>query len=83
MLVTYAVLLILEDVIKLVWGVNPYFVVQPYGLLGNFDVGRPALPDLRPMLVVVAIVVGVALDVGAARARGRASCCSPSSTIAR
>ena len=28
-LLTYAVLLILEDVIKLVWGVDPYFAFQP------------------------------------------------------
>ena len=38
-LVTYAVFLILEDVIKLIWGVDPYFAYQPYGLLGNVDVG--------------------------------------------
>ena len=30
-LVTYALFLILEDVIKLVWGVNPYFIAEPYG----------------------------------------------------
>ena len=28
-LVTYAILLILEDVIKLVWGVDAYFAYQP------------------------------------------------------
>jgi branched-chain amino acid transport system permease protein len=31
-LVTYAVFLILEDVRKLIWGVNPYFVYEPYTL---------------------------------------------------
>src|SRR4051794_35779737 len=34
-IVTYAVLLILEDAIKLIWGVNPYFAIQPYALLGR------------------------------------------------
>src|SRR5579871_4008581 len=29
---TYALFLILEDVVKLVWGVNPYFIAEPYGL---------------------------------------------------
>jgi branched-chain amino acid transport system permease protein len=28
-LVTYAVFLILEDFVKLVWGVDPYFLAQP------------------------------------------------------
>ena len=34
-LVTYALFLILEDVTKLVWGANPYYVSAPYGLFGN------------------------------------------------
>ena len=37
-LVTYAIFLILEDLIKVFWGVSPYFAFQPYGMLGNFDV---------------------------------------------
>ena len=43
-LVTYAMFLILEDVTKLVWGANPYYVSEPYGLFGN--VARRAA-DLR------------------------------------
>ncbi len=38
-LVTYAVFLILEDVMKLIWGVNPYFVYEPYTLLGDVEMG--------------------------------------------
>ncbi len=60
-LVTYAVLLILEDVIKLVWGVESYSAFQPYGLLGNFDVAGLPYTVYDAMLVVVAILVGVAL----------------------
>ena len=40
-LVTYALFLILEDVTKLVWGANPYYVSEPYGLFGNVE-PRPA-----------------------------------------
>ena len=36
LLITYALFLILEDVIKLIWGVNPYFIAEPYALLGSF-----------------------------------------------
>ncbi len=60
-LVTYAIFLILEDVIKLVWGVNPYFAFQPYGLLGTVDVmGLPyAIYDF--LLIGLAVVVGAAI----------------------
>src|SRR6476660_6982421 len=33
LLVTYAVFLILEDVTKLIWGVNPIYATQPYDLV--------------------------------------------------
>ena len=36
-LVTYALFLILEDVTKLVWGANPYYVSEPYSLFGNVE----------------------------------------------
>ncbi len=68
-LVTYAVLLILEDLIKLVWGVESYSAYQPYGLLGNFDVGGLPYTVYDALLVVVAIVVGAALTFGLTRTR--------------
>ena len=60
-LVTYAVFLILEDLIKLVWGVNPYFLYQPYGLLGSFDVGELTYPNYNLLLFAVAVAVGAVL----------------------
>src|SRR5829696_6181649 len=38
-LVAYAMFLILEDVTKLVWGANPYYVSEPYALFGNLHLG--------------------------------------------
>lgn len=60
-IVTYALLLILEDATKLIWGVDPYFAYQPYRLLGLSDIGdvlRFANYDLA--LIAVAILVGLA-----------------------
>ena len=57
-IVTYALLLILEDVTKLVWGVDPYFAYQPYRLLGQTEVGvglRFATYDLALIVVTAAI----------------------------
>jgi branched-chain amino acid transport system permease protein len=60
-LVTYAVFLILEDFIKLTWGVDPYFLYQPYGLLGSFDVGDLTYPVYNMVLFGVAVLIGVTL----------------------
>jgi branched-chain amino acid transport system permease protein len=57
-LVTYAVFLILEDFIKLLWGVDPYFLYQPYGLLGSFDVADLTYPVYNIVLFVVAVALG-------------------------
>ena len=38
LLVTFAVFMILEDVQRLVWGVQPWFVAEPVALLGNTEV---------------------------------------------
>ncbi len=63
-LVTYAVFLILEDVVKLVWGVESYFVSEPYGLLGNLDVGSLSYPVYSFVLVAAAVAMGLALRWG-------------------
>ena len=61
LLITYALFLILEDTIKLIWGVSPYFIAEPYGLLGSFDVAELTYPVYNLILVGVAIVCGVGL----------------------
>lgn len=60
-LVTYAVFLILEDFVKLVWGVDPYFIAQPYGLLGSFNVGNLTYPNYNLVLFGAAVFIGVVL----------------------
>lgn len=61
LLVTYALFLILEDAIKLIWGVNPYMVSEPYGLLGTFDFANLTYPYYNLILIAVAIVAGIAI----------------------
>jgi branched-chain amino acid transport system permease protein len=56
MLVTYSVFLILEDLIKLVFGVDPYFFAQPYGLLGSIHIGSLTYPAYNAVIVAVAVV---------------------------
>lgn len=68
-LVTYAVSLILEDLIKLAFGVDPYFAFQPYGLLGNVDVLRLSYPGYDFALVGLAAATGVGVWWGLNRTR--------------
>ena len=60
-LVTYAVFLILEDVMKLIWGVNPYFVYEPYTLLGDVEIGPLFYVGYDFAVIAAAIVVGLAV----------------------
>jgi branched-chain amino acid transport system permease protein len=71
LLVTYALFLILEDGSKLVWGVNPYYVTGPYRLFGNLPLpGGVRIGGYDLMLVVLAIVCGIATWFGLNRTRG-------------
>jgi branched-chain amino acid transport system permease protein len=60
-LVTYAVFLILEDFVKLVWGVEPYFLFEPYSLLGSFDIGGLTYPTYNLVMLGAALALGGAL----------------------
>jgi branched-chain amino acid transport system permease protein len=63
-LVTYALFLILEDAVKLVWGVESYFVSEPYGLLGTVELGDLSYPTYSFVLVLAAILAGLGLRFG-------------------
>lgn len=58
-LVTYGVFLILEDVMKLIWGVTPLFVSEPYSLLGNVEFGPLYYVTYDFLVIAVAILVGL------------------------
>ena len=68
-LVTYALFLVLEDLIKLAWGVDPYFVSEPYGLLGSFEVGNLTYPVYNLVLIGAAAFVGAGMGWALRRTR--------------
>ena len=68
-LVTYAMFLILEDVTKLVWGANPYYVSEPYSLFGNVHVGVQTWVGYDFVLVALAVLVGLLVWWGLNRTR--------------
>jgi branched-chain amino acid transport system permease protein len=61
LLVTYALFLILEDLVKLVWGVDPYYAYKPLGLLGQVRLGGIVYSGYSFLLLAVAVVSGAGL----------------------
>ena len=82
LLVTYALFLILEDVIKLIWGVHPDIVSEPYALLGSFSIGPLSYPNYTLIIVLVAVLSGLALTWFLQFTR-KGRCCAPLSTMRR
>ncbi len=68
-LVTYALFLILEDATKLIWGVNPYYAYEPYGLFGTVSIGKLDYVGYDFFLIGMAIVIGILLWLGLNRTR--------------
>ncbi|MEO9587036.1 MULTISPECIES: branched-chain amino acid ABC transporter permease [Marinobacter] len=61
LIVTFAVLLILEDVMKLIWGTTPYFVYQPYAAMGRINIDVLTVSGYDLMVLAVSVVIGVGL----------------------
>lgn len=68
-LVTYAAFLILEDVILLIWGTNPYYASEPYAALGISEVGLLIFSNYDLALIGLAFVLGGGLWWGLNRTR--------------
>jgi branched-chain amino acid transport system permease protein len=61
LLLTFSIFLILDDLLKLIWGTKPLFVSQPYTLLGEFSLAGIQYSWYQIVLVVVAALFGGAL----------------------
>ncbi len=61
LLTTFALFLILEDVMKLVWGIQPWIVDKPFRLLGKVEIAGIAFAGYPFLLTGVAVLSGVAL----------------------
>jgi branched-chain amino acid transport system permease protein len=58
-LATFAAFLVLEDVIILIWGFDPYFAYQPMALLGAVEIGGIAFDGYSLSMIALAFVVGL------------------------
>jgi branched-chain amino acid transport system permease protein len=69
LLVTYAVFLILEDVLLLIWGADSYFAYQPYVALGNVVVGEMIISTYDLGLIALAGLTAIGAWWGLNRTR--------------
>lgn len=61
LLLTFSILLILDDLLKLIWGTMPMFVSEPYMLLGQFSLGGIPYSWYYSLLVGLSVAFGGAL----------------------
>jgi branched-chain amino acid transport system permease protein len=68
-LATFGSFLVLEDVILLVFGVNPYFAFQPMALLGSVELGGIARDTYGLTLIGLAVVLAIGCWLALKRTR--------------
>ncbi|MFQ5520594.1 MAG: branched-chain amino acid ABC transporter permease, partial [Candidatus Methylomirabilia bacterium] len=61
LLLTFSILLILDDSMKLIWGMEPMFVSEPYTILGQFSVAGIIYSWYHFLLIGVSAVFGGSL----------------------
>jgi branched-chain amino acid transport system permease protein len=61
LLLTFSIFLILDDLMKLIWGTRPMFVSEPYMLLGQFSVAGISYSWYHVLLIALSLVFGGSL----------------------
>jgi branched-chain amino acid transport system permease protein len=56
LVLTFALFLILEDVMKLIWGVDPYLADMPYSMLGSVSLAGVSYPIYQCLLPFMALL---------------------------
>jgi branched-chain amino acid transport system permease protein len=69
LLLTFGVLLLLEDVIKMVWGGQAYYASAPFDLLGNVSILGHVYPLYFILVMAVTLVTGIAIWLFMTRTR--------------
>jgi branched-chain amino acid transport system permease protein len=61
LLTTFALFLILEDIVRLIWGIQPYLVDGPFRMLGRVRLAGIAFANYPFLLTVISILAGIML----------------------
>lgn len=63
-LATFAMFLVLEDVLLLIWGTDPYYAYEPLALLGSVDIVEMTFDVYSLSLIGLAVIVALGLWLG-------------------
>lgn len=63
-LATFAMFLVLEDILLLIWGTDPYYAYEPLALLGSVDIVEMTFDVYSMSLIGLAVIVALGLWLG-------------------
>jgi branched-chain amino acid transport system permease protein len=69
LLLTFGALLLLEDVIKMIWGGQAYYASAPFDLLGKSNIQGNVYPNYFLFVMAIAIVAGLLIWLFMAKTR--------------
>ena len=69
LLITFGALLLLEDVIKMIWGGQAYYASAPFDLLGKINILGNVYPNYFLFVMVIAIIAGLLIWLFMAKTR--------------
>jgi branched-chain amino acid transport system permease protein len=61
LLMTFGLLMILEDVIRFIWGPTPLSATSVYGALGSFEIGDTRYPTYNVLIIGVGMMAAIFL----------------------
>jgi len=61
LLITFGALLLIEDLIKMVWGGTAYYASQPFTIMGNLAIGNNQYPLYFLFVILVSIAGGIGI----------------------
>lgn len=61
LLITFGALLLIEDLIKMVWGGTAYYASQPFTIMGNLAIGSNQYPLYFLFVILVSIAGGIGI----------------------
>lgn len=61
LLITFGALLLIEDLIKMVWGGTAYYASQPFTIMGNLAIGNNQYPVYFLFVILVSIAGGIGI----------------------
>ncbi len=61
LLITFGALLLIEDVIKMIWGGTAYYASKPFTVMGSLDIGANQYPYYFLFAMLVSVAAGLGL----------------------